>query len=865
MSVFTPLTLSIPGYYLLGLLLLGLLGLAGTLYLTRNLVSIKRRRSEWQAVDAFIMAGGATGLNLLDLYMECDNHEEALESLQRVANNVIPEDGSPLEWAGYFDEKLRADEISRQGLVSLWKGSLAEDEAVDYFNNQDLLKEHGIVAQRHPVPNHEGTDIHFVKNGRVLDKEELEQYGLNEVQVKSYDSDNLDNFVKEVFENPEPHYVVNHELYKKLEETGWLEKLPTDISDGHWSDVALEDQCHEILHDFEDGLDLADDIPVIASLLLGYKTFRNVKRLSTNQMTSHEAAVEFALDGARITFGGAGAWAGAKAGAFLGSMVCAGVGTLTGGFFGAITGVLATGAFWKSLKEDIKYGTIMQSCERIGKKYYNALVRRGMEETASINNSLLELSKLNAFKNEQLSLAYVHNVPLEVTGDDSPTLVKALLARSVQRAEDMIATAKAATNIIAKRLITFVEKIARSDNGSLKRAHGTLGFLVAAQSGFLVEGCEDYKPDMETVLDETKKYPNHPYLLRDEKGKRIDETAFLKTVMVESLEEASRIVSSGKLPWTRPLKKLWLLLAFCVGLSTVSIVGVSFVAKGVNPFKFLQGTSAKRSQQTKVVQTSENKSAQKKIRNGKVVAYALNVRSKPSRSATIVHYLKKGEEVLVLETRHPWIRIMAQNEKVGWVYYKYLKVINNNSRELVQNSPRENSEKQDETQTFDSGFINWTKGIVTAVGIGAPTATAYTMAEAKRSAEISAFAVALRNYFEIHRGVEVDHFDENMVVISAHGKIGDLEVHSRTLALVNELKVKSDVIRLLYQSQKIVVEDYALKSPKIGNISLPSFKQLPMEISGIKIIDVANMSDGSAEVTVLGPILGGTIRLRQES
>ncbi len=73
-----------------------------------------------------------------------------------------------------------------------------------------------------------------------------------------------------------------------------------------------------------------------------------------------------------------------------------------------------------------------------------------------------------------------------------------------------------------------------------------------------------------------------------------------------------------------------------------------------------------------------------------------------------------------------------------------------------------------ETPVGSSGKVDWTNGIVTAVGIGAPPAQPVNAAQARAMAERAAKVVAYRNLLEAVKGVRVDSTTtvENFVVTS---------------------------------------------------------------------------------------------------
>ena len=112
-----------------------------------------------------------------------------------------------------------------------------------------------------------------------------------------------------------------------------------------------------------------------------------------------------------------------------------------------------------------------------------------------------------------------------------------------------------------------------------------------------------------------------------------------------------------------------------------------------------------------------------------------------------------------------------------------------------------------ETQVGSTGKVDWTTGVVTAVGIGAPPANAANPAQARAMAERAAQVVAYRNLLEAIKGVRVD-----------------------STTTVENFMVTSDVIRT----------------------------QVSGFVQGATIMDKKYMSDGSVEVTV-GMKLSGAL------
>jgi hypothetical protein len=107
--------------------------------------------------------------------------------------------------------------------------------------------------------------------------------------------------------------------------------------------------------------------------------------------------------------------------------------------------------------------------------------------------------------------------------------------------------------------------------------------------------------------------------------------------------------------------------------------------------------------------------------------------------------------------------------------------------------------KDVETSVGSSGKIDWSTGVITAVGIGAPPAQPANAAQARAMAERAAQVVAYRNLLEAVKGVRID-----------------------STTTVENFMVTSDVIRT----------------------------QVSGFVQGAMVMDKKYMSDGSVEVTV---------------
>ena len=89
---------------------------------------------------------------------------------------------------------------------------------------------------------------------------------------------------------------------------------------------------------------------------------------------------------------------------------------------------------------------------------------------------------------------------------------------------------------------------------------------------------------------------------------------------------------------------------------------------------------------------------------------------------------------------------------------------------------------QAEIKTFvaKQGAIDSTQGKKSVVGAGLPCSTVKDIKTQAATAYIAAFAVSLRNYFELRDGAKVSNLEEGLVVISVKGELGDFQIYSAT-------------------------------------------------------------------------------------
>lgn len=358
-----------------GIILLGLLGFSGYKELNARrkrakIYSLEKKICEEPVYvlkddklipykEGMVIGSGATAISLYELYSVSEDHEQVLNVLSERFPNKFPEDTSLIDFISDFAEKIEKGEASVQGLVSGITGELGEMAAVDYLNQLPELKEHGIQAVQFVSKTHKGTDLRFEyadgspapvevvpgANGETMVKVvDSKREVFEQIQVKSYTVDNMDNFMADVRTNPDvDNYIVNKELFAALKENGKLDVLNShgvNVVPGDWSHAAHVEEASALFNHVEEGLDIAEDIPLVALAFFGYKAVANIKDYTRGAATGEECRTKITADAIRIPVAGGTGFVGAKAGAYIGTIINPGIGTVIGGGVGAIVGAI---------------------------------------------------------------------------------------------------------------------------------------------------------------------------------------------------------------------------------------------------------------------------------------------------------------------------------------------------------------------------------------------------------------------------------------------------------------------------------------------------------------------------------------------
>ena len=631
---------------------------------------INRRRREIGAAEDFmqsaILGAGATGVSLYEVYAASDDHEQVLDALQQRFTEAIPENASPLEWAGYLGEKADAGGRSLGGLVSAWVGELAEEKAIAYYNSLPELKEQGIQAVRFDDPTHPDTDIRFVDSqGNAVD--------MPEVQCKSYGD--ASDFLAKVDDyagrgSHVNHYVVNSETYAQLDQSGKLGELAAKgitVDDGGWSHNTLVNTVEETVGDFSEATDVAEDIPFVALAMFGFKLAGTVRSVAQGKASFHEGSVDVAVDAMRLGVGGAAAMAGAKAGAVIGSFLVPGIGTVIGGGIGAISAAFAAGRVARWIKEKWKYGALKDCLEQIGNEFTRTvqsgtIVARNLE--TNVFENVYGGGTLTTILHQQEQLAHKF-LPPSPENNAQITPAATLVNLHRQEAFKRIGISRRAARRIPEKLIALSSSSEGDNQMQL------LGELVAANSKALATGVTSLNRNLAEYRVEIEKYPHHPYRFKGSAGSLNSQDVFA-TVCAETAAEEERNIVPFKEPPPRTNRgvlvvALLLLAGAGAALATGAVV--------INRTHLFTGFQMKQQPflpvQPKSVVTTE---AEKLPDPGRHIKRVLvvkvrrsNCRRRPSMRSKLVRRLRRSTELVKLSDRKSWVKVQLTDGTACWI------------------------------------------------------------------------------------------------------------------------------------------------------------------------------------------------------
>ena len=450
--------------------------------------------------DALALGIGSGGLTILDIYSQVDNHSDVLNVLEQRCPNTLS-DMTPIQW---FEKVESLEKNNSLGTyTSLFKGQEAENIALDMLRNQ------GLDAQPFSSLTHADDDI-FVTLG---DNTEVPY------SVKCGSIDYIKNAISA---HPDSHdYIINSDVYQMMEESGDLESYANQgitIIDGGYTNGYLTDTGDTALADIGDSGDVSDHVPYIALALFGFKTVKNMDSWINGEQSFGELKVNIAVDAARAGSSGFTAYAGAKAGAFIGSFF-PGPGTIIGGVLGTIGGALLGGSLFKWLKEELKWGKIIKAIDYFGCKYEQNLTL-GMKNM--LGSKFLNLDEVNRKVEEESKLTQQYQKqlnPYSWTKPSVPAVVnKEYLAILNATQERIIASLKRFQKEVEQLCQQYASKMhPNSPSDQLKTKRRLLGDLILANQWILEH---DAATTNEIKLisqynEQIEQAPNHPYRIKN--------------------------------------------------------------------------------------------------------------------------------------------------------------------------------------------------------------------------------------------------------------------------------------------------------------------------------------------------------------
>lgn len=271
--------------------------------------------------------------------------------------------------------------------------------------------------------------------------------------------------------------------------------------------------------------------------LFGFKTVRNVNSWLDGEQSFGEFKVNIAVDAARAGSSGFTAYAGAKAGAFIGSFF-PGPGTIIGGMLGTIGGALLGGSLFKWLKEELKWGKIIEAIDYFGRKYEQNLTS-GMKYM--LGSKFLNSNEVNRKVEEESKLAEQYQKQLNPYSWAKPS-VPAVVNK------EYLAILNATQERISKSLKRFQKEVEQlcqqyaakmhpnSPGDQLKTKRRLLGDIILTNQWLLEQ---DAATPNEIKLiskynEQIEQAPNHPYRIKnsDQVLKQLLQSCYFSTDVV---------------------------------------------------------------------------------------------------------------------------------------------------------------------------------------------------------------------------------------------------------------------------------------------------------------------------------------------
>ena len=463
------------------------------------------------------LGGAFAGMSILDIYTATNEHQEVLQAIE----NRIPNEmggANSINWLNKITQLKKNN--SNQSYINYYTGEKAEIESIDKLRELGYENVNQFGSKTHPdndlkAFDSEGNEIHF--------------------SVKSRSS--VADFQKEVAEHPNSkNYIVNSELYQNMEESGQLmdyESKGIHVINGDFSHTEHIQKAEMAFEDIGESVDVSDDIPLIAIAIWSYKTINNVIDFKKGKQSKKELGINVAMDTSGIGGRAVGAWGGAQAGAIAGTPFGP-IGTAVGSIAGGAIGYITTSQIMKDVKEEWKWGDIIEAIDYYGERYHPIFMyleerdfRKEDEDLKNFINKkiydkvyncpqVLENLKeeKNIYKNNSRFLARWHLIPRNIK--------ETLILEHIKSLKKYLSNTKSAVIKSFKKFQEILKNIEEKlpEDERETRIKRYIGELVVENKEVFIEtqSIEEAELLKEYELQK-KECPNHPYKISNDSNK----------------------------------------------------------------------------------------------------------------------------------------------------------------------------------------------------------------------------------------------------------------------------------------------------------------------------------------------------------
>ena len=460
------------------------------------------------------------GLSVFDIYSTFPDSKNAyvLDVMEQRFPNEMG-DANAVDWINKVSEG--------KNTVTTYERNYAGEQAE--IESMEHLRELGYTdVKQFPDKNHPNDDI------MAMDPEGNEVF----FSVKSYKD--VGNFKDVVAEHPEStHYIVNSEVYEKLESSGDLEAFQSDgieIVNGGFSHIEHLKEAEVAFNGIETSVEVFDDIGVVAVAFFGVKTVNNVGSYLKGGQSIGELGVNVGGDVVGVGARGVGAAAGAEIGAAIGTVFCPGIGSVVGGLLGAITGCVTAGDLVEGAKEEMKWGDIIKAIEHFGNVYYpffqnpKQISFKDNYDYVSDNilNKVCRVDNVNRSLKKDRERLEKGSSFLSRIGLSPRTPKEALLLLHIKGLKKYLKKASVHVDNCFKNLKEVAEKVDANipleDANRDQKIHRLVGELVLENKDFFFDKKQLHKEEKKLIRDYTKqvrKNPNHPYKIFEDSSNYI--------------------------------------------------------------------------------------------------------------------------------------------------------------------------------------------------------------------------------------------------------------------------------------------------------------------------------------------------------